>query len=99
MEDRLGLSERFAALLPDARDPRKVHHDRREQMRQRLDQIAVGNADGNEATRLRHDPVLKSVCDRSPQAEGLSSQPPLSRLENAGDVRRLRARVCEIEEQ
>src|SRR6476660_2311489 len=69
MEDRLGLRERFPALLPDARDPRKVHHDRREQMRQRLDQIAVGDADGNEATRLRHDPVLKSVCDRSPQAE------------------------------
>ena len=99
MDDRLGLSERFAALLPDARDPRKVHHDRREQMRQRLYQIALGYPDCNEATRLRHDPVLKSVCDRSPQAEGLSSQPTLSRLENAVDVRRLRALVCEIEEQ
>lgn len=99
MDDRLGLSERFAALLPDARDPRKVHHDRREQMRQRLYQIALGYPDCNDATRLRHEPVLKSVCDRSPQAEGLSSQPTLSRLENAVDVRRLRALVCEIEEQ
>jgi hypothetical protein len=98
MEDRLGLSERLAALLPDARDPRKVRHDRREQLRQRLYQIALGYADCNDADRLRQDPVLKSVCDR-PQAEGLSSQPTLSRLENAVDVRPLRALVCEIEEQ
>ena len=99
MDDRLGLSERLAALLPDARDPRKVKHDRREQVRQRLYQIAVGYPDCNDADRLRQDPVLKSVCDRPPQAEGLSSQPTLSRLENAVDIRRLRALVCEIEEQ
>ena len=99
MDDRLELSERFAALLPDARDARKVRHDRREQLRQRLYQIALGYPDCNDADRLRHDPVLKSVCDRSPQAEGLSSQPTLSRLENAVERRRLRALVCEIEEQ
>jgi Transposase DDE domain group 1 len=99
MEDRLGLSERLAALLPDERDPRNVRHDRREQLRQRLYQIALGYADCNAADRLRQDPVLKSVCDRPPQAEGLSSQPTLSRLENAVDVRTLRALVCEIEDQ
>ena len=99
MDDRLKLSERFAALLPDAREARKVRHERREQLRQRLYQIALGYPDCNDADRLRHDPVLKSVCDRSPQAEGLSSQPTLSRLENAVDRRRLRALVCEIEDQ
>ncbi|MBM4258993.1 MAG: IS1380 family transposase [Deltaproteobacteria bacterium] len=99
MDDRLGLSERFAALLPDERDPRKVKHDRREQMRQRLYQIVLGYPDCNDADRLRHDPLLKSVCDRSPQAAGLSSQPTLSRLENAVGVGKLRALVCEIEEQ
>jgi hypothetical protein len=99
MDDWLRLSERFAALLPDERDPRKVKHDRREQMRQRLYQIALGYPDCNDADRLRHDPVLKSVCDRPPQTPGLSSQPTLSRLENAVDLRRLRAVVCEIEEQ
>lgn len=99
MDDRLGLSERLAALLPDEREPRKVKHDRREQMRQRLYQIALGYPDGNDADRLRHDPLLKSVCDRGPQAEGLSSQPTLSRLENAVDLRHLRTLVCEIEEQ
>jgi len=99
MDDHLGLSERLAVLLPDTRDPRKVRHDRREQLRQRLYQIALGYADCNDADRLRQDPVLKSVCDRPPQAEGLSSQPTLSRLENAVEVRMLRALVCEIEEQ
>ena len=99
MDDRLGLSERLAALLPDERDPRKVKHDRREQLRQRLYQIALGYADCNDADRLRHDPLLKSVCDRTPQAEGLSSQPTLSRLENAVDARTLRALLREIEEQ
>jgi hypothetical protein len=59
----------------------------------------LGYPDCNDADRLRHDPLLKSVCDRSPQAAGLSSQPTLSRLENAVDVGKLRALVCEIEEQ
>jgi hypothetical protein len=99
IDDRLGVSERLAALLPDVRDPRKVKHARREQMRQRLYQIALGYPDCNDADRLRHDPVLNSVCDRSPHAPGLSSQPTLSRLENAVELRQLRALVCEIEEQ
>ena len=99
MEDRLGLSERLAALLPEERDPRNVRHDRREQLRQRLYQIALGYADCNDADRLRHDPLLKSVCDRTPHAQGLSSQPTLSRLENAVDARTLRVLLGEIEEQ
>lgn len=99
MDDRLGLSERLAALLPDERDPAKVKHERREQVRQRLYQIALGYADGNDADRLRHDPLLKSACDRTPQASGLSSQPTLSRLENAVDGRTLRAVLGQVEEQ
>jgi Transposase DDE domain group 1 len=59
----------------------------------------LGYADGNDANRLRHDPLLKSVCDRTPQAGGLSSPPTLSRLEQAVDARTLRAVLCEIEEQ
>jgi hypothetical protein len=99
MDDRLGLSERLAALLPDEREPGKVKHDRREQVRQRLYQIALGYADCNDADRLRHDPLLKSVCDRTPQAGGLSSQPTLSRFENAVDASTVRAVLREVEEQ
>jgi hypothetical protein len=97
-DDRLGLSARLAALLPDERDPRKVKPARREQVRQRLYQMALGYPDGNDADRLRQDPVLKSGCGRSPQAEGLSSQPTLSRLENAVEMRTLRTLLREIEE-
>jgi hypothetical protein len=99
LDARLGLSERLAALLPDERDPSKIKHARREQVRQRLYQIALGYADCNDADRLRHDPLLKSVCDRTPQTGGLSSQPTLSRLENAVDARTLRAVLREVEEQ
>ena len=99
VDDRLGLSARLVALLPDERDQRKVKHDRREQLRQRLYQIALGYPDCNDADRLRQDPILNSVCDRSPHAAGLSSQPTLSRLENAVDRGKLRALVCELEEQ
>jgi hypothetical protein len=99
MDERLGLSERLAALLPDEREERKVRHARREQVRQRLYQIALGYADCNDADRFRHDPLLKSVCNRAPQAGGLSSQPTLSRLENAVDARTLRVVLREREEQ
>jgi len=99
MDDRLGLSERLAVLLPDERDPSKIKHDRREQLRQRLYQIALGYADCNDADRLRHDPLLQSVCGQTPHVGGLSSQPTLSRLENAVDACALRAVLREIEEQ
>lgn len=84
VDDRLGLSGGFAACLPDNRDPSRVEHDRLEQVRQRVYQIAMGYEDCNDADTLRHDPVLKTVCSRLPEeSRGLSSQPSLSRFENA----------------
>src|SRR5215813_14741657 len=97
-DDRLGLSEWFARFVPDERDPAKVKHERREQVRQRLYQIALGYEDCNDADRLRHDPLLKSVCDRTPTDAGSSSQPTLSRLENAIEGRTLRAILQRLEE-
>jgi Transposase DDE domain group 1 len=97
IDDRLGLSQWFAALLPDERDPAKVEHDRQEQVRQRLYQIALGYEDCNDADRLRHDPLLKSACARTRSAAGLSSQPTLSRLENAIAARTLRALLLRLE--
>ena len=83
LDDQLGLSAVFAACLPDDRDPERVLHSRHEQARQRIYQIAQGYADCNDADQLRHDPLLKAVCDRLPLDAGLSSQPTLSRFENA----------------
>ena len=55
-------------------------------VRQRIFQIACGYADQNDATTLRSDPLLKAVCGRLPESGAdLTSQPTLSRLENAVD--------------
>lgn len=84
LDDRLGVSALFADSVPDERVPERVRHTRREQVRQRLYQLALGYEDCNDADTLRHDAVLKTACDRLPDdAEGLSSQPTLSRFENA----------------
>jgi len=83
-DERLGLIGRMAACVPDERDATRVEHGRLEQVRQRVFQIAMGYEDCNDADTLRDDPVLKTVCDRGAKAEGgLSSQPTLSRFENA----------------
>jgi hypothetical protein len=97
LDERLGLCERIANVLPDARDPRRVIHSRLEQVRQRVFQIALGYEDQNDADALRHDPLLRVSCDRlANDPRGLSSQPTLSRLEhavNARDVVRLQRQL------
>lgn len=91
IDEQLGLTERMAACLPDDRDPRRVQHTRGEQLRQRVFQIVLGYEDANDADTLRRDPVLQTVCDRAPDdPQGLSSQPTLSRFENAIDGASLR---------
>ena len=69
IDDQLGLTAAVAACLPDERDPARVVHSRLEQTRQRIFQIGLGYEDGNDAERLRLDPLLKTVCDRTPQAD------------------------------
>ena len=91
LDERLGVTAGFAACLRDDREPGRVRHSRSEQVRQRVFQIAAGYEDCNDADRLRQDPLLKTVCERTPHdAEGLSSQPTLSRLENSADGPTLR---------
>jgi hypothetical protein len=88
LDERLGLCARLAACVPDARDARRVVHDRLEQVRQRVLAIALGYDDQNDAACLRHDPLWRVACDRRPDdARGLSSQPTLSRLEHAASAR------------
>ena len=93
VDDRLGVSRGLAEAISDPRDPSRVVHDIQEQCRQRVFGIALGYEDCNDADRLRHDPLLKTVCGRLPDdRHGLSSQPTLSRFENSVDwvsIRRL----------
>jgi len=83
----LGLSETLAAQIPDWRS-RRGQHSLQALVQQRLYQIACGYDDQNDATTLRHDPLLKHVCGQLPVTGApLASQPTFSRLENAVNAR------------
>ena len=57
-------------------------------MRARIFAIACGYEDGNDLDHLRRDPAFKLACGRLPDTgQDLCSQPTLSRLENAPDLR------------
>ena len=84
-DQALGLATALAACIPEWRHAH-IQHARETLVRQRLFQIACGYEDQNDATTLRHDPLLKLVCGQLPESGApLASQPTLSRLENAVD--------------
>jgi hypothetical protein len=89
VERRLGVAERLAACLKDPRAPERVWHRLAEIIRFRLLMIAAGYEDGNDADRLRTDPMFKLALDRLPSDEELCSQSTISRLENLPDTRAL----------
>lgn len=80
VDERLGLTQDVAKLLEDDRAPHRRKHQRLEQVRQRVYQIALGYEDCNDADVLRHDALLQLACGAEGRA--LSSQPTLTRLEN-----------------
>jgi hypothetical protein len=89
MDARLGFLAALAAVIPDGRDLNHIEHSTLELLRQRVFSIALGYEDCNDAQTLRHDPVLKSCCDRDPiEGPDLASQPTLSRLETSADSKR-----------
>ena len=96
LDERLGLTTRLTGLLSDRRDSRRVRHSRLEQVRQRVYQICLGYEDCNDADWLRHDPALRLACDAEDHA--MSSQPTLSRFENAISGRELN-QLCRGYEQ
>jgi hypothetical protein len=98
LDEKLGITRNLAAHMTDGRDPARIEHDRTEQLRQRVYQIAMGYEDCNDADRLRHDPVLKTACDQVPQGSPLSSQPTLSRFENAITPRSFKAMLDDFEQ-
>lgn len=99
-DERLGLTRWFSECLVDKRDPTRIEHSRQEQVRQRIFQIAMGYEDCNDADALRRDPILTVACDRPVGDEkGLSSQPTLSRFENAVDGATLNRLVRAFEQR
>jgi Transposase DDE domain group 1 len=89
IERRLGLADRLARCLTDKRMPAKIWHRLAEIIRFRMLMIAAGYEDGNDADRLRADPMFKLALDRLPSGAELCSQSTISRLENLPDRRAL----------
>jgi hypothetical protein len=86
LDERLGLTRAFAAVLNDPRDPDLIEHTNLEMVRSRVYGILAGYEDQNDHDTLRTDPVFKLLADRSPDDPALASQPTLSRFENAIDI-------------
>jgi hypothetical protein len=89
-DKRLGLIAKLAALFPDHRDPAQITHPMADILSERIFAIACGYPDGNDLDTLRRDPAFKMACGRLPESGvDLASQPTISRLENAPDLRAL----------
>jgi hypothetical protein len=92
LADRLGYRALLAEALADPRNPDRIRHPFGELLLTDLLLRAQGWTDHNDATLLRHDPLLRlAVSERRGEApvraakdhgvpEGLASQPTLSRL-------------------
>ena len=82
-DDQIGLTRELAAVLRDPRDPKRIDFTNHDLLKQRVFQIAAGYEDANDATTLRHDPILKLLLGRLPESGApLASQPTISRFEN-----------------
>lgn len=89
---QVGFADRLASLIPDARRPDRVIHDYSSQILSRIFAICAGYEDGNDLTKLRHDPAFRVALGREPQSgHTLCSQSTISRFENAPDKASLRA--------
>ncbi len=86
-DSQLGLCQAISEHVPEWRK-REGCHSLSSLIRQRVFQIACGYEDQNDSNSLREDPLLKVVCGSLPEdGPNLASQPTISRLENAADVR------------
>jgi hypothetical protein len=85
-DGQIGLTERFAAAIKDMRDPILVQHSLLSMVRQRIYGILADYEDQNDHDTLRSDPIFKLIADRLPSDPDLSSQPTLSRFENAVSI-------------
>lgn len=97
LDEQRGMTATFSKALADDRLADRVHHSRLEQLRQRVYQICLGYEDCNDADRLRTDPALRVACGK--EKGELSSQPTLSRFENAITGRELNQLWREYERQ
>jgi Transposase DDE domain group 1 len=88
----------LSECIQDWRDPNKITHSLYQLVSQRVYQLVGGYEDANDSNVLRHDPIFKVACGRSPSAglDLLASQPTITRLENhiaKAEVSAMRSRM------
>jgi hypothetical protein len=79
VDRRLGLTEKLAALLPEARAAEKIEHGQKALLRQRIYSLCAGYEDLNDQLSLRHDAALQTAVEEDKQ---LASASTLCRWEN-----------------
>jgi len=103
VDERLGVTERFAGLFTDHRDPDALEHSVLDLLRQRVYGLALGYEDLNDHDELSRDPLLAAaVGKRDPtgaqrvqerdRGRALAGKSTLNRLE-------LTREVCDEEER
>ena len=82
LDQRLQLTERVAAHMPDRRDPDKVQHQVVDLLRQRVYGLACGYEDLNDHDTLRHDIAFQTAVEKD---QVLGSRSTLCRFEQQAD--------------
>jgi hypothetical protein len=70
-DERIGLTQAFAAALDDPRNPNLTEHTFLEMVRSRIYGILAGYVDQNDHDTLCHDPVFKLGVSTGPIRAGL----------------------------
>ena len=82
-DKKIGLTQAMADAILDPREQGKVVHGVIEMARERIYAVCQDYEDANDLDTLRHDPALKTVCEKLPKTgDALASQPTISRFEN-----------------
>jgi hypothetical protein len=99
-EEQVQVCRGLAECIEDWRDPNKITHSLHQLVSQRVYQLVGGYEDANDSNVLRHDPIFKLACGRSPNSgiDLLASQPTITRLENhvgKAEVAAMRSRMVD----
>jgi hypothetical protein len=86
LDEQIHLTAQVAAAIEDRRHSTFTAHSLLTMVRQRIYGILADYEDQNDHDTLRSDPVFKLIADRLPDDPDLSSQPTLSRFENAVSI-------------
>jgi len=82
VDRRIGLTRQAAAALRDLRDRKRIHHELRDLLAQRIYGLCQGYEDLNDHDRLRRDTLMQTAVG---VMQPLASPPTLGRLETSAN--------------